>query len=219
LEYAGRLTILVGVILYLKGCPERQRQAEDQRKAKHYQAWQVINLAQGKTGSGGRKTALEDLHKDKEPLVGLDISKAYLPELKLDEANLYGANLAEADLRGTNFTKANLMGANLAGADLAGANLAGANLIEANLTKAIFYYANLAGANFMDANLAEASFSDANLAGANLIGVKNPPDGFITWATEQGAVSKSVVPIIREESMMKYSKYKLEKIEKKKGEK
>lgn len=38
--------------------------ADDQRKAKHYQAWQAISDAQGKPGSGGRRTALEDLHKD-----------------------------------------------------------------------------------------------------------------------------------------------------------
>ena len=53
LGHAGRLTILIAVIFYIKGCPERQRQAVDQRKAKHYQAWQVINAAKGKPGSGG----------------------------------------------------------------------------------------------------------------------------------------------------------------------
>jgi len=85
----------------MKAENERQ-QAVDQRKAKQYQAWQVINISQGKRSGGGRKDALEDLHKDKVPLVGVDISKAYLPELNLEKANLGGANLAEAILFNAN---------------------------------------------------------------------------------------------------------------------
>ncbi len=40
LEYAGRLTVLVAVIFYFIEAPERRKQA-------HYQAWQLINSAQG----------------------------------------------------------------------------------------------------------------------------------------------------------------------------
>src|SRR5579871_5260325 len=47
LEYAGTLSILVVVVLYFVERPDRIKQ-------KHYQAWQVINTAQGKGGSGGR---------------------------------------------------------------------------------------------------------------------------------------------------------------------
>jgi hypothetical protein len=39
LRHVGRLAILLAVISYIKGCGERRMQAEDQRKAKHYQAW------------------------------------------------------------------------------------------------------------------------------------------------------------------------------------
>jgi uncharacterized protein YjbI with pentapeptide repeats len=239
LGHIGRLTILIAVITYFMGADERRMQAENQQKARQYQAWQVINIAQGKKGSGGRKDALEDLNNDGVSLADIDISKAYLPELKLDEATLYGANLAEADLLEANLTKANLMDANLAGADLAGANLAGANLKDTNLTEANLYYANLAGANLKDVNLTGVRLCGANLAGANLLGanlayildwdkirsiksanifgVNNPPDGFITWAKEQGAISNSVVGIIREQ----YQKYLYirEKIEQKERKK
>jgi len=79
MEYAGRLTVLVAVIFYIVGCPERQRQAENQRKTKHYQAWQVINSAQGKKYSGGRIDALQDLNKEEVDLIGVDIYNAFLP--------------------------------------------------------------------------------------------------------------------------------------------
>lgn len=62
LEYGGRLSLLVsfivGVYFYVTEADERRMQAAYQRKAKHYQAWQVISAAQGKPGSGGRMEAL-----------------------------------------------------------------------------------------------------------------------------------------------------------------
>ena len=47
LEYLGSFSILFAAIFYFAG-------ASDRTKQKHYQAWQVINTAQGKGGSGGR---------------------------------------------------------------------------------------------------------------------------------------------------------------------
>ncbi len=169
LGHAGRLAILVALISYIMGGESRQ-------KAKHYQAWQVINLAQGKSGSGGRMDALQDLYSDGVSLVGVDISQAYLPELNLENANLSKANFARANLEDANFAGAWLMDANLADADLEHANFAGADLADANLVGAYLTRANLAGAVLADANLAgayltraklaEAWLSNANLAGA-----------------------------------------------------
>jgi hypothetical protein len=53
LEYLGVLSVLFGVIFY---CWE----SGDRKKQKHYQAWQVINTAQGRGSSGGRIEALQD---------------------------------------------------------------------------------------------------------------------------------------------------------------
>ena len=58
LEYGGSISLLIGVIFYFAG-------AKDRREQKHYQAWQVINLAQGKGGSGGRLDALQELYADR----------------------------------------------------------------------------------------------------------------------------------------------------------
>ena len=191
LGHIGRLIILVGVIYYFMGADERRIQAEDQRKAKHYQAWQVINTAYGKPGTGGRVDALQDLHRDGISLFGVDLSGAFLPELRLTKAtlrqtnfagaNLYRANLAGADLRqaslavaklsGVNLTGANLRDASLIGADLGGVDLAGADLWGANLAGANIHGANLTGADLRAADLAGANMWGADLTRANLWGV------------------------------------------------
>jgi hypothetical protein len=211
LGHAGRLTILIAVIFYIKGCTERQRQAEDQRKAKHYQAWQVINAAQGKTGDGGRMDALQELHRDGISLAGVDISKAHLRALnlenallmfaKLNDAYLYKANLSGATLANANLSDAYLAGSNLSGAMLMKANLSGASFRNADLIGANLYYANLTGTDLYDADLAEANLYCADIAEitgwqriksiefANIYGIKGQGERFIEWAKEHGAVS------------------------------
>src|ERR1700722_20160296 len=54
LEYLSSLSILVAAIFYFS-------EAGDRTKQKHYQAWQVINTAQGKGGSGGGLGGLQEL--------------------------------------------------------------------------------------------------------------------------------------------------------------
>ena len=87
LEYVERLSILFAVIVYFAG-------RDDRLKQKHYQAWQVINTAQGKGGSGGRIEALRELNRDGVPLVGADVAGVYLQNL-----SLVGASLAAVTFR------------------------------------------------------------------------------------------------------------------------
>src|SRR5262249_5971827 len=63
LEYLEGFSVLVAVIFYFSESGNRLKQ-------KHYQAWQVVNTAQGKGGNGGRIEALEELNVDRVPLVG-----------------------------------------------------------------------------------------------------------------------------------------------------
>ena len=78
-------------------------------------------------------------------------------------------------LRAANLSGANLYDANLANADLVGADLSGAILLEAKLVEA-----NLANIkNWRDIK---------SIENANIYEVKNPPDGFIDWAKDHGAV-------------------------------
>ena len=162
LGYLGRLAVLVAVVFYFA-------ESGNRRKAKHYQAWQVVNSAQGKPGGGGRKDALEDLCQDKVSLAGVDISKAYLPKLKLENADLTGADFGEANVIDANLAGVKLTGANLARADLLRTKLSEANLFRANLIEANFLFADLSGAGIEDANLCDAMLARAKLVGASLL--------------------------------------------------
>lgn len=192
LENLGRFSVLIAVIFYFAGSGDRVKQ-------RHYQAWQVINTAQGKGGSGGRIEALQELNADKVPLVGVDVSSAFLQGLRLKNANLLRADFSSADLRnssliGADFTLANLNSANLRGTaldrskffetDLRNTDLEGASLASADLSAASLDDADLRGADLRDVVWQQLK----GLKGANIARVQNPPQGFVAWALQNGAV-------------------------------
>ena len=193
LEYAGSFSILFAAIFYFAG-------AGDRLKQKHYQAWQVINTAQGKGGSGGRIEALHELNEDRVPLVGVDVSDAYLQDVELIGADLRRADMRGTDLRRAVFRKANLEGANfhsanLRNTDFTSANLTDANLLDADLTQARLAQANLRGAILDRADLRNANLGDIrdwqsihSIQLANVHGVISAPEGFLAWAKNNGAV-------------------------------
>ncbi len=178
------------MIFYVSEFDDRKQAKEDQQKAKHYQAWQVISSAYSKPGSGGRIDALQDLNNDGVSLGFIDVSGANLTMVKLPGARLSEANLQGASLGGANLQGANLGGANLQGANLGGANLQGANLGGANLQGASFDGANLQGADLRDIlNWKEIK----SINSANIYGVIDAPEGFIKWAKKNGAFSRPTV--------------------------
>ena len=116
-------------------------------------------------------------------------------ELKHEQGKSYQFDLSRTDLRQANIGKANLKGsdlteANLEGAHLGEANLEGADLWEANLEGADLWKTHLEGANLRGANLEDIQYWDriAGIKLANIEGVLNPPEGFVEWAKERGAV-------------------------------
>jgi len=192
LEYLGSFSILIAVIFYFSESGARVKQ-------RHYQAWQVINTAQGKGGSGGRIEALEELNADRVPLVGVDVSSAFLQGLDLEGANLMRSNFSAADLRGSNFAAvdfafSNLNSANLRGAHLDRAKFFNADLRNTDLTGSTLAAADLSGAALDNADLTHADLRDvawqhlASIQGANIHQVQNPPPGFLAWAVSHGAV-------------------------------
>jgi hypothetical protein len=192
LEYLGKFSVLVAVIFYFA-------ESGDRRKQKHYQAWQVINTAQGKGGSGGRMEALQELNQDKVPLVGVDLEGAFLQGLHLRKANLLRADLNGADLRNSTLLSSNLTFANLRGANLRESNLQRANLEDAVLAQADLFGADLSHAKLTRADLEEADLRTSNWDGtewrniatirlANIHGIRNAPAGFVEWAKQKGAV-------------------------------
>jgi len=193
LEYLGSFSILFAAIVYFAGAPDRLKQ-------KHYQAWQVMNTAQGKGGNGGRIDALQELNHDRVPLIAVNAAGAYLQGLRMEDAQARRANFSEADLRDANFERASL-----ADADLHSANFRGANLHECDLAGARLDDADLVGADLADCDLSDvaldrADLRDANLEHighwqaiksidkANILGVRNAPEGFMEWARKKGAV-------------------------------
>jgi uncharacterized protein YjbI with pentapeptide repeats len=172
-DHVEAVSILAGLIVFAVGIPE-------QKKRSHYEAWQVINSAQGQGGSGGRILALQDLNRDRISLAGLTADNADLREISLDKAdlrhaNLSGTNLSGSSLKGANFFGANLRNADLSNADLSNAdlseaNLDGANLRRVNLTKANLFVASLKQTKLSGAAIVEAELSGANLSGASFSG-------------------------------------------------
>lgn len=192
LDYLGRFSILVAVIFYFADSGNRIKQ-------RHYQAWQVINTAQGKGGSGGRIEALQELNADEVPLVGVDVSSAFLQGLRLERANLLradfsGADLRRSDLRSADFTNADLHFANFRESSLENASFQSANVTDADLwgsdlTGAIFDDADLSGADLRYADVGKIRWKQLKkVAGANINGIKHAPDGFVQWALRNGAV-------------------------------
>lgn len=192
LEYLGSLSVLVGVLFYFS-------ESGDRIKQRHYQAWQVINTAQGKGGSGGRIEALQELNADKVPLVGVDASSAFLQGIRLERANLLRADMSAADLRGSTFRSADFTYADLQSANFRESDLDHAVFSNADLKNADLVGSNLAGARLEGADLSSADLRSAHLSGiewkqiagiksANIAGVKDAPVGFVEWALKNGAV-------------------------------
>jgi len=193
LEYLGSFSILVAVIFYFS-------ESGDRIKQKHYQAWQVINTAQMRGGSGGRIEALQELNEDGVPLVGVDVSGAFLQGIRLPKARLLRADFHTVDARNSDFQAADLNNANLHSGNFRDSNFSGANLQDADLGEADFCGANLSGVDLSGATLDAAELGNTDLskvkwqqiksvAGADIHAIRNAPDGFVQWATQHGAVT------------------------------
>jgi len=169
----------------------RAAEAEAVRRARkdtNYQAWQVINSAQGKGGSGGRVDALADLVRNDVSLAGINLDGAWLESIDLRLATLPMAS----------FEKTNLQGARFDGARLDGACFRGANLSAASFTNASLRGADLSGARLSAVNFAGADLFDvrgwrdiATVAHANVEELRAAPRGFVEWARLNGAVDAS----------------------------
>src|SRR5215813_9280873 len=96
LEYLGSFGVVVAVIFYFA-------ESGDRLKQKHYQAWQVINTAQGKGGNGGRVEALQELNSDHVSLIGVDAAGAFLQGIRLARAHLARGNFDAVDARDSDF--------------------------------------------------------------------------------------------------------------------
>jgi uncharacterized protein YjbI with pentapeptide repeats len=138
----GKLAILAAIVWWFVEIPDRA----DQR---HSAAWALLNSAQGKTGNGGRTSALQSLNGDGVSLAGLDLSNA----------NLAGIDLRYADLSGATFRATNLAAARFGCSALGW-------LVHRRCT-------DLGDASFMNAYLSGADFRRVTLTSATFAGQKD----------------------------------------------
>jgi uncharacterized protein YjbI with pentapeptide repeats len=193
LDYVGSFSILIAVIFYFADSGNRL-------KMKHYQAWQVINTAQGKGGSGGRIDALQELNDDGVSLVGVDVSGSYLRGITLVRADLRRGKFDSADLRNAVLRKSVLASSTLLGTNLRDSDCDMTDLTDADLSDADLPGATLRGADVQDATLDRANLRETDLANlrdwqtiasmnlCNIHGVRNAPAGFVDFAMSRGAV-------------------------------
>lgn len=92
----GKLAILLTIANYFWEAPDRV-------KAKHYQAWQIIDLARGSPGDAGRRSALKDLVSDDVDLAGIDLTNANLDGLDLRSVKMEEATFVQSTLKKTDF--------------------------------------------------------------------------------------------------------------------
>jgi len=193
LEHLGTFSVLIAVIFYFADSGNR-------RKQKHYQAWQVINTAQGKGGSGGRIEALQELNADHVSLIGIEASGAFLQGLSLRDANLSRCDFSASDLRNSNFSNSTLAACSLKDANFRGANLTGATMESADLHGADLNGANMRGTDLSQADLSGSDLRNTDLRDvvwarigsmhlANLAGARNASPEFMAFAAKDGAVN------------------------------
>ena len=195
LDYVRGFGVIVIVVFYFYDSGNRVKQ-------RHYQAWQVINTAQGKGGNGGRIEALEELNEDHVPLVGVDASGAFLQGLQLEKGDLARATLNAADVRNAIVVSSDLRDADLRSANFRECDCVRTSFRGAMLDEADFWGADLSGVDLTEASLVNTDLRNTNLLGikwkgiktlkmADIAGARNAPDGFVAWALRNGAIRSS----------------------------
>lgn len=163
LAILANISVLAAVVFWGIDWWTADQRALEQEKQKHLAAWQVISLARGAPGSGGRILALQDLNDDGVSLAGVDLTNAYLLNVELPGAHLTDAVLNNAYLRGANLSGATLASARLMNTRAAMANLAGADLESADLSDAVLDGTVLRGAALAGAILRRTLLSGTDL--------------------------------------------------------
>jgi len=195
LDYVRGFGVIVIVVFYFYDSGNRVKQ-------RHYQAWQVINTAQGKGGNGGRIEALEELNEDRVSLVGVDVSGAFLQGLHLEKGDLARAILNAADVRNAIVVSSDLRDADLRSANFRECDCVRTSFRGAMLDEADFWGADLSGVDLTEASLVNTDLRNTNLLGikwkgiktlkmADIAGARNAPDGFVAWALRNGAMRSS----------------------------
>lgn len=167
----GLVAMMAVIVVYIRECGQRRRAAEDQKRARYYQAWQTINSAAGKGGDGGRRMALEDLNQAGISLARVNLSDAVFFGLRLTNAELVEATFDSAVLTGAVITNANLHKVYFARSKFYDCDFRESTFSEAQMGAIEAYNCNFAGCFFASAYI-EGRFLGCDFTGANLRGAR-----------------------------------------------
>jgi uncharacterized protein YjbI with pentapeptide repeats len=197
IRLGGRLVVLTTVITYLT---ERSARIE----AQDNQAWTLIMLAEGKSGDGGRKSAIQRLYKDNSDLTSLPLRNAAIQYLDLTNANITNSDFRNANIEGITLNGAQVNRSNFAESTMDVMNFNNAEVTRANFYKAIisdswFKGTDLYKTDFRDAiffNLDAGSFDGADLTEVNFEGARFLGD-LVDWpSTEELAELRKRKPVM-----------------------
>lgn len=174
--FQGLSKLLQGIALFgvLFGTYQFVIDLKDREVKSISDAWKTVGELEAKNFNeeklepkkfdGGRKRAIEYLHRKGEILYDLPLSGSALPWLNLPRNRTGVAELQGSKFIGARLTYSNFEEANLGGAQFRHANMNYVNFKSATLTDADFRYASLQYSCFQGANLSGAKFiNDPNL--------------------------------------------------------
>lgn len=178
LQLIGAFSLLFAALSYCAGTDDRAQATQDARKARQYQAWQVLINAQGKRGDGGRTLALQDLHLDgvslsrvdlaMANLTGVVIPGANLPEAIADSVILDRVDLRRAVIEFGSYRNAQIRRSDLRGVYAQRADFSSARITYTCLQKSVLYFAQFEQSRLFGVDLSSARLVSANFKNAVL---------------------------------------------------
>jgi uncharacterized protein YjbI with pentapeptide repeats len=166
-ETLGKLTVFFGILAFILEAPDRARQ-------RHYQAWELLNLASGHAGEAGRSIAFDVLVRDHQPMRNIDLKGATISELSLNGAQMPGAIFDETTLKNVDWScKVTVEMSRYwvptlslcSRTDLRGAKFYNNEITKVNFNGAILQFANFGNPVSLQSIISDSVFDNANLEG------------------------------------------------------
>ncbi len=172
LEQLAKLSIIVGIVLFVTEFTGRRQERHSQRLQTHYEAWDIIKSHEERDrSSGGRKEAIEYLSKEGVDLSGINLKNASLERIKINQSSWISKIFKINDKR-QRFLWVNLENAVINEGDFSNSLLYYSDFKKAQLWNNKFNNSALARTNFEGSDLQGADLENADLRCASFIKVQ-----------------------------------------------
>ncbi len=176
LEQLAKLSIVVGLAVFITECTSRGDERIAHKLRTQYEAWNIIKTHNVEDSSnGGRQEAIEYLSEKGLDLSGMNLSNAYLTRIKLNQTSTISKtfNMIFNTKRKPRFLRTNLENALVFEGDLSKVNLRFSNFKQAVLYKVKFNSSDLDRANFEEARVQGTNFKNTSLRCTNFLNVEH----------------------------------------------